>query len=69
MDFAKTQKPRFRLGDLDLPERRKRYTSNRKEEKVDSLMCPCGKPVESRTHIIGGCEMYKEERDVLEEKR
>ena len=25
IDFAKTQKVRFRVGDLDLPERRKRY--------------------------------------------
>ena len=30
-------------------------------------MCPCGKAKESRTHIVG--EMYKEERDVLEEMR
>ena len=29
-------------------------------------MCPCGKSVESRTHIVGECEIYKEERDVLE---
>ena len=32
-------------------------------------MCPCGKAVESRTHIVGECEIYKEERDVLEEMR
>ena len=31
-------------------------------------MCPCGKAVESRTQIVGGCEIYKEERDVLEEE-
>ena len=30
--------------------------------------CPCGKAIESRTHVIGECEMYKEERDVLEEE-
>ena len=24
--------------------------------------------VESRTHVIGKCEIYKEERDVLEEQ-
>ena len=28
MDFAKTLKLRFRVGDLDLPERRKRHTSS-----------------------------------------
>ena len=43
MDYAKTLKPRFRVGDLDLPERRKRYTSSR-EEKEDTQMYPCGKP-------------------------
>ena len=32
-------------------------------------MCPCGKAIESRPHIVGGCEIYREERDVLEEKR
>ena len=34
----KTLKPRFCIGDLDLPERRKRYTSSRKEEEVDEQM-------------------------------
>ena len=32
MDYAKTLKRRFRVGDLDLPEGRKRYTSSRVEE-------------------------------------
>ena len=32
-------------------------------------MCPCGKAVERRTHVVGKREMYKEERDVLEEMR
>ena len=31
-------------------------------------MCPCGKAIESRTHILGECEIYKEERHVLEEE-
>ena len=68
MDFAKTPKLRFRVGDLDLPERRKRYTSSREEEEIDAQMCPCGKAIESRTHIVGECEICKEERDVLEEE-
>ena len=38
------------------------------EEEVDAQMCPCGKAIEGRTHIVGGCEMYKEERDLLEEE-
>ena len=32
-------------------------------------MCPCGKAVESKTHIVGECEIYKEDLDVLEEMR
>ena len=36
------------------------------EEEVDKQNCPCGKAVESRTHIVAECELYKEERDVLE---
>ena len=64
MEYAKTLKLRFRVGDLDLPDRSKRYTSSREEEDEDAHMCPCGK--ESRTHILGTCEMYKEERDVME---
>ena len=53
MDFAKKLKLRFRVGDLGLPERRKRYTSSRKEEDVDAQVCPCGTTIESRTHIVG----------------
>ena len=68
IDFAKTLKLRFRVGSLDLRERRKRYTISREEEEVDAQMCPCGKPIESRSHIVGECEMYKEERNVLEEE-
>ena len=30
-------------------------------------MCPCGTTTESRTHIVGECEIYKEERDALGE--
>ena len=32
-------------------------------------MCRCGKAKESRPHIVGACDMYKEELDVLEEMR
>ena len=67
MDFAKTLKLRFRVGYLDLPERRKRYTSSRGEEEVDAQICPCCKAIESRTHTVE-YEMYDEERDVLEEE-
>ena len=66
VDFAKTLKLRFRVGDLDLPERRKRRISSREEEEVDAQMCPCGKAINSRTHIVGERETQKE-RDVWEE--
>ena len=79
MDYAKKLKLRFRVVDLDLPERRKRYTSSREQEDVATNMCPYGITIESRTHIVGECEiysysrrvkyMYKEEQDALEEMR
>ena len=67
MDYAKKLKLRFRV-DLDLPERRKRYTSSREEEDVATNMFPCGTTMESRTHIVGECETYKEEWVALEEE-
>ena len=45
MDYAKKLKLRFRVGDLDLPER-KRYTSSREEEDVATYICPCGTTIE-----------------------
>ena len=57
-DYAKKLKLRFRVGDLDLPERRKIYTKSREEEDVATNMCPCGTTIESRTHIVGECELY-----------
>ena len=68
MDYAKNLKLRFRVGDLDLPEIRKRYTSSREEEDVATNMCPCGTTKNSRTHKVGECETHKEERDALEEE-
>ena len=32
-------------------------------------MCPCGATIESWTHMVGECEMFKEKRDALEEER
>ena len=67
MDAAKNLKLGFRVGDVDLPERRKIFTSIRVEEEVaDKPNCSCGKSTESRTHIVAECESYHEERDVLE---
>ena len=68
MDNARKLKLQFRVGGLDLRERRKIYTSSREEEGVATNMCPCGTTIESRTHMVGECEIYKEERDALEEE-
>ena len=69
MDYAETLKLRFRVGGLDVPERRNKYTSSREKEDEDAQKCPCGEAVESRTQMLGGCEVYKEERDMLQEMR
>ena len=65
LDFAK--KTKIRVGGLDLRERRQRYTNSLEEEDVATHVYPCGTTIESRTHI-GECEMYKEERDALEDE-
>ena len=36
---------------------------------MDAHVCPCGTTIESSTHIVGECEIYKEERDALEETK
>ena len=61
MDNAKKLKLRFRVGDLDLPEISKIYTSSREEEEEEEVatnFCPCGTTIESKTHMVGECEMY-----------
>ena len=44
------------------------YSSSQREEE-DAQMCPCGKAVESITDIVGECEIYNQEREVLKEMR
>ena len=68
MDYAKKLKLRLRVGDLNLPERENTYTSSREEEDVATNMCACGTTKESRTHTVGECGIYKEERDASEEE-
>ena len=34
---------------------------------MDVHMCPCSTTTESRTHTLGECEIFKEERDVFVE--
>ena len=44
-----------------------RYTSNRGEEEEDAQMRSCGEAVESRSHKVAECKIYKEERGVVGE--
>ena len=37
-DYAKTLKPQFRAGDVDLAERRKQHTNSRDEEEEGAQM-------------------------------
>ena len=48
-DYAETIKLRYRVGGMNLPEKRKRYTSSREEE--DAQMCPCGKAIENTVEL------------------
>ena len=68
MDYAKILKLRFRVEDLDLPERRRRYTRSRVEEEEGAQSCPCDNTEESRTHIMAECELCKAEHNVLREE-
>ena len=45
-DYAKQLELRFRAGDLDLPERRKIYTSSREKEEMATNMGPCGTTID-----------------------
>lgn len=58
---------RLRVGGLDLPEGRTKYTSRQVEAGADAHNCPCGKVTESRTHFVGECELKKEDGDVNED--
>ena len=68
MDYARKLELRYRVGGLDLPERRNRCTIDREEGGVAINMCSCGTAIESRT-IRGEYELDKEERDALEEEK
>ena len=54
MYYAKTPKLFFRAGDLNLPERRKKYMHSRVEEEEGAQSCPGGNANESTTHIDCG---------------
>ena len=58
---------RFRVGNLDLPESRNRYTRGQEEEE-DVQMALVAKQMRVKLTTVGECEMYKEERDVLRDE-
>lgn len=55
MDYAKNSKVRFRVEDLNLPERRLRFTGSPVVEETDAQNSPCGKATGNRDHIVAGC--------------
>ena len=61
-------KQRFRVGDVELPERRKTYTNSLEGEHVATDMCRCGTAIESRVHMVEECEVYKKERGTLDKE-
>ena len=63
MDYAKTTKLQFRVGDME-----RGTVVGRRRRKVH-ICALVAKQKESRPHIVGECEMYKKERDVSEEMR
>ena len=38
------------------------------EEEEEAHTCRCGRARESKVHIVAECELYKEERGILEEE-
>ncbi|CAM9396360.1 unnamed protein product [Sphacelaria rigidula] len=58
---AKKLKLRFRVRDLDLPERRKRYTSSRVEEKVNAPSCSRGEVI--RDYNSHSCSLVFKRRN------
>lgn len=61
--LRKKLKVQFGWGDMHLPERSRRHTSNR-VEAVDVQNCPSGKGIKGRTHVVGERELKEEGRDV-----
>ena len=70
MHYAKILKLRFRVETWTCEKEEIGTTcaSSRGEEEEIAQMCPCGEAVESRTHVVGECETYCEERNVLERR-
>lgn len=54
------------MENLDVSERRKRYTDSRVQGERDADNCPCGKAMESGSYTMRECEQYKGKRRVLE---
>lgn len=65
MDSAIKLKPRCQVEDLYLPQRRRGNIKSRVEGEADTQEFPNCKAMEWKT-CSGECELYKEERGVLE---
>lgn len=61
MDEGTKLKVKFRTGDIDLQERRRRF---RKVDEDDKFKCECGTECEDRVHVVAECPFYNKERSV-----
>ena len=58
------------MEDLDLPERRNTFSGSRQQEGGEGAqMCPCGEAKRTRARGLGERWVFKEERDVLGERK
>ena len=68
MDYVNALKPRVRVGDSDLPERRMMYTSSRGWRKKIHRCVLIVAQQQRRTYMVE-CEVCNEKRNVLEEMK
>jgi len=62
MDEGTKLKVKFRTGDIDLQERRRRF--RKVDEDDDKFKCQCGAECEDRVHVVAECTLYEKEREV-----
>lgn len=60
LDEGTRIKVKFRTGDIDLRERRRRF---RKLDDEDKFKCDCGAECEDRVHVVAECPSYDQERE------
>lgn len=56
MDEETKLKVKFRTGDIDIQERRRRF--RKVGEDDDKFKCDCGSECEDRVHVVAECSLY-----------